>query len=148
MTKNEVAVVGWHEGSAGQIHSWFEEAGFGKIVYFIHPDDKPPEIIKVQRAISQFSYPEKESFKNTPFICKSNWVEFLIQKGISKVLVTIADSNLRWIEMEKAVNAGLELINAIHPTSLLLFECILFQYSVKIFKRSWKAFFNIPFHFR
>ncbi|EMY26654.1 hypothetical protein LEP1GSC115_3023 [Leptospira interrogans serovar Australis str. 200703203] len=32
-SENRVAFVGWHEGSAGQIHSWFEESNLGKIVF-------------------------------------------------------------------------------------------------------------------
>ncbi|EMO43010.1 sugar O-acyltransferase sialic acid O-acetyltransferase NeuD family [Leptospira noguchii] len=125
MAENEVAFVGWHEGSAGQIHSWFEKAGFGHVAYFIHPENQLPEIRKVKRNVSQFDYPEDGKFKGVPLICDPNWPEFLIQKGITKVLVTIPDSLQRWTEIQKAMNAGLELINAIHPSSLLLNECIL-----------------------
>ncbi|WP_061249363.1 acetyltransferase [Leptospira alstonii] len=125
MAENEVAFVGWHEGSAGQIHSWFEESSFGKIVYFIHPEDQLPEIRKVKRYVSQFDYPEDGKFKGVPLICDPNWPAFLHKKGIKKVLVTISDSFQRWAEIQKAMNAGLELINVIHPSSLLLNECIL-----------------------
>lgn len=45
-SESRVAFVGWHEGSASQIHSWFEAANLGKIAFFIHPEDDPPEIKK------------------------------------------------------------------------------------------------------
>ncbi|EMK16426.1 sugar O-acyltransferase, sialic acid O-acetyltransferase NeuD family [Leptospira kirschneri serovar Bim str. 1051] len=124
-SENRVAFVGWHEGSAGQIHSWFEEANLGKIAFFIHPENDPPEIKKISRAVSQFSYPENGKFKNVPLICKKNWPEFLVQNKVNKVLVTISDPAERWAEMKKAYDSGLELINAIHPSTLLLKECLL-----------------------
>lgn len=124
-SESRVAFVGWHEGSAGQIHSWFEEANLGKIAFFIHPEDDPPEIKKISRAVSQFSYPENGKFKNVPLICKKNWPEFLVQNKVDKVLVTISDPAERWAEMKKAYDSGLELINAIHPSTLLLKECLL-----------------------
>ena len=41
---NSVAIVGWEEGTAGQIHSWLENTGIHHIACFINPSDKPLNI--------------------------------------------------------------------------------------------------------
>ncbi|ASP42408.1 acetyltransferase [Leptospira interrogans] len=64
-------------------------------------------------------------FKNVSLVCKTDWPEFLIQNGIKKLLVTISDPHSRWVEIEKANAFGLELVNAIYPTSLLLSDSII-----------------------
>jgi sugar O-acyltransferase (sialic acid O-acetyltransferase NeuD family) len=126
MLNNEsVAFVGWHEGSAGQIHSWFEDSGFGHVAYFIHPENSIPEIKKIPRSVSNFSYPENGTFKNVPIIFNKDWPEELLNKGIKKVLVTISDPIERGKEIQKAVESGLILVNAIHPSSIVLKESIL-----------------------
>nr|WP_232420584.1 acetyltransferase [Leptospira interrogans] len=107
------------------MHSWFEEAGLGKVVYFIHPGETLPEIKKGYKHVSQFAYPENGMFKNVSLVCKTDWPEFLIQNGIKKILVTISDPHSRWVEIEKANAFGLELVNAIYPTSLLLSDSII-----------------------
>ncbi|EMO24374.1 acetyltransferase [Leptospira santarosai] len=127
MCNHNVAFIGWHEGSAGQVHSWFEAAGSGKVAFFIHPYDTYPEVIKTPRAVANFSYPEDLTFKKTEFVCTANWPEFLIDKGITRVLVTLSDPRERWYEIEKAVKNGFEVVNAIHPSALFLNECILGQ---------------------
>jgi sugar O-acyltransferase (sialic acid O-acetyltransferase NeuD family) len=122
MELESVAFIGWHEGSAGQIHSWFEDAGLGKVKYFIHPEKKLPEIKRVKRCVSKFDYPENGLFKGIPLICDFNWPKFLKYKGIKKVLVTIPDPESRFKEIQKAKLNDIELINAVHPTATLLPE--------------------------
>ena len=36
---NSVAIVGWEEGVAGQIHSWLEKIGVHHIACFVNPSD-------------------------------------------------------------------------------------------------------------
>lgn len=122
---DDVAVIGWHEGSAGQVHSWFEQAGLGRIVCFIHPDDEFPQIENIPRAVLKFSYPAEGQFKGLPLYCQNNWPDLLAAQGINKALVSISDSEQRWKEIQKARQAGLQLINAIHPSTVFLPECSL-----------------------
>ncbi len=122
---NLVAFIGWHEGSAGLIHSWFEKTGDYKITCFIHADDNPPVITKITRSASQFSYPENSKFKGLPFICSSDWPQYLKSNGITKALITTPDSIERAQQIKLALEAGLELVNAIHPSVLIMEDAIL-----------------------
>lgn len=125
LKNNLVAFIGWHEGSAGIIHSWFEKSCDLRIACFIHPHDSPPEITKIPRAAGQFSYPEDSKFKGLPFICASKWPEAIEKLGIKKVLVTTPDSQERALHIKQAISANLELVNAIHPTCLIMEDAIL-----------------------
>lgn len=125
MMPDSIALIGWHEGSAGQIHSWFESTSQGKIECFIHPEDSFPRVTRIARPITQFSYPENHQFKDLPLYCKFDWPQFILDKGIKKALITLTDPLQRFTEMTKATKAGIELINAIHPTALLMPECVL-----------------------
>ena len=84
---NSVAIVGWHDGGAGRIHSWLEETSGYYISCFINPSDKPLDIDpqKIKRDVSKFSYPTRDSFKNKPLLNISQWADFLIDVGINSV---------------------------------------------------------------
>ncbi len=73
--EKSIAIVGWHEGDAGQIHAWLSERG-EHIACFVNPSDTPPEIDIAQerprREASQFSFPDAQSFKGLPLINVAN----------------------------------------------------------------------------
>ncbi len=117
---NLVALVGWHEGSAGQIHAWLEHYTDYKIACFIHPEDEFPIIQKIQRSVSNFSYPEDGKFKNLPLICSKNWCEKIKEMGIKNVLITSPLPPERREQIDLAIKANLNLINAIHPSALIM----------------------------
>ena len=124
---NSVAIVGWEEGTAGQIHSWLEKMGKYHISCFINPTDTPLDIdpSKIKRDVSQFSYPSENEFKNKPLLNTSQWADFLIKIGINKVLVTTLDPLERYDEISYAKENNLELINAIHPTVYLMDDVLI-----------------------
>jgi len=113
------AIVGWEEGSAGQIHTWIEKQGY-HIACFVHADDTPPVIEKIHRDSTQFSYPENGSFKNKLFLCSTRWFDKIKELGITKVLVTTDDMQKRHLQIEQAKSASLKLLNAIHPTVTIM----------------------------
>ncbi len=121
----DVAFIGWHEGSAGQIHSWIEDDGRYKVHSFIHPYDETPDIVKIKRSCSQFSYPENGLYKNLPFICQKDWPSYLKAKNIQHVLVTSPVPNERYEQIQLAQSHSFHLINAIHPTAIRLNESII-----------------------
>lgn len=125
--KNSVAIVGWHDGAAGQIHTWLEKAHDYHIACFVNPTDKPLEIdaSKIQRDATQFSYPTENSFKDKPLINSSDWAEILAAQGMKNVLVTTDDPHQRFEQINMARKKGLKLINVIHPTALIMGEAIL-----------------------
>jgi acetyltransferase-like isoleucine patch superfamily enzyme len=127
--ENSVAIVGWHEGAAGQIHSWLEKYSDYHIACFINPDDKAIDIdsSQVDRDVSQFAYPTKDSFKDKPMYNSSNWTEILSKLNIKKVLVTTVEGQDRLEHINLARNNGFQLINAIHPTALIMEDAILYD---------------------
>lgn len=123
---NSVAIIGWEEGTAGQIHSWLEKTGKYHIACFINPIDIPIDIDpnKIDRDAIQFAYPTKISFKDKPLINSSNWVQELKQLDIKQVLVTTHDPYQRFKEINQARENGLTLISAIHPTAFIMEDAI------------------------
>ena len=124
---NSVAIVGWHDGAAGQIHAWLEKAHDYHIACFVNPTDKLFKIdaSQIQRNARQFSYPAENRFKDKPLINSFDWPEILADQGIKNVLVTTDDSHERFEQINMARKKGLKLINAIHPTALIMEEAIL-----------------------
>ncbi len=126
---NSVAIIGWHEGTAGQIHSWLEKLGTYHIACFVNPMDTPVIVdpANIQRDVSQFSYPNAESFKDKALINSFNWIETLKAMKINRVLITLENAQQRFQYINQARDAGMELINAIHPTALIMEDAILYE---------------------
>lgn len=124
---NSIAIVGWHDGAAGQISTWIEKAHGYNVACFINPTDSPLNIdpSRIHREASQFSYPTADSFKGKPLINTTQWTAFLKEMGISKVLVTTDINHERYDQIREARQAGLKLINAIHPTVVIMDEVIM-----------------------
>ncbi|MBN1764834.1 MAG: hypothetical protein JW860_06215 [Sedimentisphaerales bacterium] len=124
-----VALVGWQEGGAGQIHSWLEKETSHHVACFVNPADEPLEIdIEAQqknRVSRLFDYPRRDSFKQKPMITSGQWADRLLELGIKKVLITTSDNHERLEQIHCARRKGLELINAIHPSVLIMEEAIL-----------------------
>lgn len=128
--QDEIAIVGWEEGSAGLIDSWAASAGL-LVKYFVHPDDERPSVTWEDamrgRAASQFDVPENGSFKGRPLICAKDWPRELQRRGVAKALVAVSDNAQRAVEIERAIAAGLTLVSAIHPTTTVLGDALLAQ---------------------
>lgn len=124
---NSVAIVGWHDGAAGQIHSWLEKSRDYHIACFVNPTDKLLDIdaSKIQRDARQFSYPTDNTFKDKPLINSADWVTVLAKLNIKNILVTTDDPHQRFEQINLARKKGFKLINAIHPTALIMEDVIL-----------------------
>ena len=136
--ENSVAIIGWHDGSAGRIESWLESVYDYHIACFINPTDNPlfdKNQKTIKRDVIQFSYPSKDKFKNKPLLNTSHWAAYIKDIGIKKVLVTTPDPLERCDEISYAKENNLELINAIHPTAYLM-EDVLIRKNVIIHEHS------------
>lgn len=124
-----IGILGWHEGYAGQVHSWIEECTDYRVQCFLHWEDAPPviDLKKEQEArdASKFDFPEAGLFKNIPFICKADWTGHLIATGINSILILTHDSQLRHRHIQQARQAGLKIVSAIHPGACILEEALL-----------------------
>ena len=134
---NSIAIVGWHDAGAGRISTWLEKTHSYHIACFINPSDTPLNIDpkKINRDVTQFSYPTEKEFKKKPLLNRSNWARYLKDTGINKVLVTTDDPLERYKEICHAKENNLELINAIHPTAYLM-EDVLIKENVILHEHS------------
>ncbi len=125
---NSVAVVGWHDGGAGQVDSWLEKAHDYHVACFVNPADEPLKIdgSKIQRDSKVFSYPTEKTFKDRPLINSTDWAAIVKDLNIKNVLVTTDEPSTHRLELiNTARKMGLKLINAIHPTAVIMEEAIL-----------------------
>ena len=126
---NSVAIIGWSEGAAGQIHSWLEKSTNYSIACFVNVNDVPLDIDaeaeNKKRDTKIFDYPSKNSFKDKPLINASDWIKELKRFGIKKVLVATVDNRERLEHIRNAKDNKFELINAIHPSATILEDAVL-----------------------
>lgn len=125
MTKpNSVAILGFHDGSAGQIETWFEDATGYHIACFVHEAAEPLNIDvaaeNAKRVTRRIEYPTLSTFKGRPFIVSLNWIEQLIKLGIRKVLPLTHNNEERLKQIQACRQHGLELVSAIHPSVTIL----------------------------
>ncbi|MCE5181925.1 MAG: UDP-3-O-(3-hydroxymyristoyl)glucosamine N-acyltransferase [Betaproteobacteria bacterium] len=121
---NSVAILGFHDGSAGQVEAWFEEATGYHIACFVHEAAEPLNIDvaaeNAKRATRRMEYPTLTTFKGRPFIVSDNWLEQLIKLGINKVLPLTPNNEVRLKQINKCRQHGMELVSAIHPSVTIL----------------------------
>jgi len=126
---DSVALVDWEEGTAGQVHSWFEASGLGHIACFVHADDEPPSVDPVAarkgRHASQFDVPTRTHFKGVPLLSARDWPASLNLLGIRRAIVALPDLERREEGIAAARRAGIALVNAIHPTALVMPDAII-----------------------
>ncbi|MBI3553523.1 MAG: acetyltransferase [Elusimicrobia bacterium] len=119
-----VALLSFHEGTAGQIAEWLEAATNLKIAAFVFEGDGPLEIdpaAENRKRISQrMEYPTRDSYKGRPFLCCRDWPERLKAMGVGKVLPLHHDNQQRLADLRRSVDYGFELVSAIHPTAVIL----------------------------
>lgn len=119
-----VAIVGYFDGSAGQVESWFEKTTGLKIACFVVDTDTftavDVEEENKKRACKTTEFPQNSTFKGRPLIASSNWIEKLLSMGVSKVLCLDSMNQRRQAKTELIRKNGLQLISAIHPSALIL----------------------------
>lgn len=119
-----VAIMGFHDGNAGQVAEWFESVTGYEIAAFFEAGDAAPHIdplLENSKRVSQrMEYPTTTHFKNRPFIVAPNWPERLKALGIHKILPLTSNNRLRLATIERCLAEGFELVSAIHPTAIIL----------------------------
>jgi sugar O-acyltransferase (sialic acid O-acetyltransferase NeuD family) len=124
-TPNAVAVLGFHDGSAGQIETWFEETGDYRIACFVYEaaDFEVDVAGENKKRVSQRTeFPRDNTFKGRPFLVSLNWIVELQRRGVTKVLVLTPNNRDRLRQIEACRAHGLELVSAIHPSVIILSE--------------------------
>jgi sugar O-acyltransferase (sialic acid O-acetyltransferase NeuD family) len=119
-----VAILGFHDGSAGQIESWFEAVTGLHIACFVNEAAEPLMIdvtAQNRKRVSQRTeFPTRASFKGRPLLTSLDWIGKLKKLGISKILPLVPNNRDRLRQIEAARQNGFELVSAIHPTVTIL----------------------------
>lgn len=119
-----VAVVGFHDGSAGQIDSWLEHASGNTIACFVvdldHFTEPNIEEENKKRVCQTVDFPKDGVLKGRPLIVSSRWIDRVLALGIRKVLCLDPVNQRRLTQIEQVRDSGLQLISAIHPSALIL----------------------------
>lgn len=123
--KKAVALIGRHEGPAGQAHSWLAESRLYRAACLVHLGDAPSWVNPEARDASQFDAPTETSFKDLPLVCRTDWPAALQQDGIQHVLATLDEAGERLAAPAQAEAAALTLISAIHPSVRLTADPLL-----------------------
>ena len=121
---NSVAVLGFHDGSAGQVAAWFEKASGCHIACFVHESAEPlrvdAEAENRKRVSQRTEFPKPDAFMGRPLIVSLNWLEEIKKLGIRKVLPLTPNNRDRLRQIESCLRHGMELASAIHPTVTIL----------------------------
>jgi len=122
--REPVAILGYHDGGAGQVASWFEEVTGWRIACFVVEQDGPLVVdapSENRRRVSQrTAYPADGQFLGRPLWTRLDWPTELLRQGIRKVLPLTPDNRTRWRQIHECQRHGLELVSAIHPTATIL----------------------------
>jgi len=122
--KNSVALVGFQDGSAGQVESWFEKATGLKIACFVVDSAGLAEVDieeeNRKRVCKTTDFPQNGIFKGRPVIISPNWIEILLGMGVGKVLCLEPINQHRRNQIGLVRSSDLQLVSAIHPSTIIL----------------------------
>lgn len=122
-----VAILGFHDGSAGQISEWFEAVTGYKIACYILEADSFELDIETEnqnRVCQRTEFPSSGMFLGRPFIVSTDWISYLIKKGIQKVLPLTPNNSERLRQIEICQKHEIDLVSAIHPSVVILPKAI------------------------
>lgn len=124
-----VAVLDYHDGSAGQVETWFQEVTGDHIACFVHESPTQPTVnveAEHRKRVSKLTeFPQNGEFKGRPLIAATNWVEELLRRGIRKVLPLTPDNQTRLRQIAICRAHGIQLVSAIHPSVVVLPKAII-----------------------
>jgi sugar O-acyltransferase (sialic acid O-acetyltransferase NeuD family) len=126
----KLAIIGWEEGTAGQVDSWISNGLIlkeYKVECFIEPSDIDPcsSVKRIKRAVSTFNYPTNGMYRGKPLHTTARWASMLLEKKISDIVITVPDSKNRDSIMRIAKEASLNLTTVIHPTALVSSDALI-----------------------
>ncbi|MBI2565686.1 MAG: UDP-3-O-(3-hydroxymyristoyl)glucosamine N-acyltransferase [Candidatus Schekmanbacteria bacterium] len=122
MHDRRLAIVGWFEGGAGQIHEWIEVAAGLEVCCFVNPADEPPrrDAAAPPHASPLFEYPTESTFKGLPLLSSAQWPRRLAELGVTAVVVTTDEPRQRALHIDMARQAALRLASAVHPSARIM----------------------------
>jgi sugar O-acyltransferase (sialic acid O-acetyltransferase NeuD family) len=121
---NSVAIIGYHDGSVGQITEWYERTTGKHISCFVIESEDFVELNveeeNKKRICKTTDFPQKGKFKDRPIIHTSDWVTKLLEMNIHYVLCLDPNNKRRKQQIDLVRNSDLKLVSAIHPSVTIL----------------------------
>ena len=126
---NKIAIMGFHEGNAGQISEWLSKSADLQVAAFFEEGDASPRIdalVENKKRVSQrMEYPARDSYKGLPLVISRDWPERLRAMGIRKILPVTSDNRQRLANIKRCLENDFELVSAIHPTAIILEQALI-----------------------
>jgi sugar O-acyltransferase (sialic acid O-acetyltransferase NeuD family) len=119
--KDSIAIIGFHEGGAGQIYEWIKNKYHVACFVNYNEDDIDPNI--KPKECKTFEYPKDHKYKGLPLISSKKYIQVLKRLGIKKILVTVANEFERYDCIVQAKKNNIEIVSFIHPSVHLLEDC-------------------------
>lgn len=116
-----VAIIGWYEGLAGQLHALLTNENIEVCCFINDYTDLPNPADLPQRAAQKFAYPVNGTFKSLPIVSQENWIDHLKSHHIKNILVASAENSRRQ-EFIAQVKREFTLIGYVHDSAILLPE--------------------------
>lgn len=121
---NSVAIIGFHDGSAGQVESWFEKVSGLTIACFVIDSDGHPsvdiEAENKKRICKTTDFPNNGTFKGRPLIASPDWIEVVLHMGVRNVISLEPNNQQRRRQITQILGSDLKLVSAIHPSATIL----------------------------
>ena len=111
------------------METWFEQTTGLTIACFVLEDPGPffvdPMVENSRRVCQRTAYPQDGQFKGRPFLVATDWIQELKRRGIGKVLPLTPGNRERFCQMQTALEQGLELVSAVHPSVSIQADAII-----------------------
>ena len=126
--RKRLAIIGYHDGAAGQVETWLEDVTDYDIDCFVVTSDEfiepDVEVENRKRASKRTAFPINGILKGYPLIASYSWVDMLRKRKIESVLSLEPDNSMRRQQIEIIESSGFELATAIHPSALIMHDAI------------------------
>jgi len=116
----KIAIIGWHEGLAGQLHALLHEEGYD-VDCFVNETCAPLHIQPVPRQAQKFSYPEAGLFKGLPLITSDRWLSIIEERHVGMILIAVPDPKLRR-NIFSAAHGRIRIASYAHSSALVFPE--------------------------
>ena len=93
-----IGIIGWEEGSSGQVSSWITDSQKIKIECYIHPYWDFPNLKKeevLNRPAKKFSYPVNNSYLGKPLLFGTNWLDQMMDLKLDDIVLSNSSNSER-----------------------------------------------------
>ena len=134
MNKKKLAIVGYHDGFAGQIFSYLDELNDYKLECFCKGSGSFKYVNISEelenRSNKKIEFPKNGKFYNIPFYDTDDWISDILNKKVKYAFCINPNNHIRFEDMKICTSNNIQLINIIHPSVIIMPQ-------VKLGKNIW-----------